>query len=58
VGEPGPDLGLPEDWFDYRLENDPSFIKRVESARSQIRAGQGRAYASRILRTEGDFDIR
>jgi prevent-host-death family protein len=30
-----------EDWFDYRLENDPSFIKRVEAARSQIRAGQG-----------------
>jgi prevent-host-death family protein len=30
-----------DDWFDYCLENDPSFIKKVESARSQIRAGQG-----------------
>ena len=30
-----------EDWFDYRLENDPRFLKRIESARSSIRAGKG-----------------
>lgn len=30
-----------EDWFDYRLENDPRFLRRVESARQSIRAGRG-----------------
>jgi len=29
------------DWFDYRLENDPRFLKRVEAARSSLRAGRG-----------------
>ena len=30
-----------EDWFDYRLENDPSFLERIESARASLRAGRG-----------------
>ena len=30
-----------EDWFDYRLENDPRFLSRVESARRSLRAGKG-----------------
>ncbi len=30
-----------EDWFDYRLENDPRFLKRIESARASLRAGKG-----------------
>ena len=30
-----------EDWFDYRLENDPRFLKRIESARTSLRAGKG-----------------
>ncbi len=30
-----------DDWFDYRLENDPRFLKRIETARSSIRAGKG-----------------
>ena len=30
-----------DDWFDYRLENDPSFLKRIESARTSVRAGKG-----------------
>jgi prevent-host-death family protein len=30
-----------DDWFDYRLENDPRFLKRVESARRNLRAGRG-----------------
>lgn len=30
-----------DDWFDYRLENDPRFLARVESARSSLRAGKG-----------------
>jgi prevent-host-death family protein len=30
-----------EDWFDYRLENDPRFLRRIESARKSVRAGKG-----------------
>ncbi|HET9619620.1 MAG TPA: type II toxin-antitoxin system Phd/YefM family antitoxin [Pseudolabrys sp.] len=30
-----------DDWFEYRLEHDPRFLRRVESARSNLRAGRG-----------------
>jgi prevent-host-death family protein len=30
-----------DDWFDYQLENDPRFLKRIEQARSSLRSGQG-----------------
>ncbi len=30
-----------DDWFDYRLENDPRFLRRIESARKSLRAGKG-----------------
>jgi prevent-host-death family protein len=30
-----------DDWFDYRLEHDPRFLRRVETARRNIRAGRG-----------------
>lgn len=30
-----------DDWFDYRLENDPRFLQRVEQARQSVRAGRG-----------------
>ena len=30
-----------DDWFDYRLENDPRFLKRIEEARQSLRAGRG-----------------
>jgi prevent-host-death family protein len=30
-----------DDWFDYRLENDPRFLKRIASARESLRAGKG-----------------
>ncbi len=30
-----------DDWFDYKLENDPRFLERVEQARKSLRAGQG-----------------
>ena len=29
-----------DDWFDYRLENDPRFLRRVELARQSLRAGR------------------
>lgn len=30
-----------EDWFDYRLETDPRFLRRIEKARASLRAGRG-----------------
>ena len=30
-----------DDWFDYRLENDPHFLQRIERARKSLRAGRG-----------------
>jgi prevent-host-death family protein len=30
-----------DDWFDYRLENDPRFLQRVERSRSSLRSGRG-----------------
>jgi prevent-host-death family protein len=30
-----------EDWFDYRLENDPRFLRRIEEARKSLRSGHG-----------------
>ena len=30
-----------EDWFDYRLENDPRFLERIEQARQSLRSGKG-----------------
>ena len=30
-----------DDWLDYRLENDPRFLDRVEQARANLRAGRG-----------------
>lgn len=30
-----------DDWFDYRLENDPRFLKRIEAARKSLQAGKG-----------------
>ncbi len=32
-----------EDWFDYRLENDPGFLARIEKARQSLRRGKGTA---------------
>jgi prevent-host-death family protein len=30
-----------DEWFDYRLERDPRFLKRIEQARRSLRAGRG-----------------
>jgi prevent-host-death family protein len=34
-------FGSEDDWFDYRLENDPRFLARIERARASLRAGGG-----------------
>ena len=30
-----------DDWFDYRLERDPRFLRRVQEARESLRKGRG-----------------
>ena len=29
-----------DDWFEYRLERDPRFLRRIEQARNSLRAGR------------------
>jgi len=31
-----------DDWFEYRLQHDERFLRRIEAARESIRAGRGR----------------
>ena len=30
-----------DDWFDYRLEHDPRFLRRIAEARASLQAGEG-----------------
>ena len=30
-----------DDWFEYRLENDPRFLDRIENARKNLSLGKG-----------------
>jgi prevent-host-death family protein len=30
-----------DDWFEYRLENDPRFLRRIEQVRNSLQAGRG-----------------
>ena len=30
-----------EDWFEYRLEHDARFLRRIEQARNSLRSGRG-----------------
>ena len=34
-------FGSEEDWFDYRLEHHPEFLRRIAEARSAIYEGRG-----------------
>ena len=34
-------FGSEEDWFDYRLEHHPEFLRRIAKARTDIAAGRG-----------------
>ncbi|MFI5457575.1 MAG: hypothetical protein ACHRXM_19205 [Isosphaerales bacterium] len=34
-------FGSEDDWFEYRLVNDPRFLRRIEAARQRFREGQG-----------------
>ena len=35
-------FGSEEEWFDYKLEHDPRFLKRIAQARGSLRSGLGR----------------
>jgi prevent-host-death family protein len=30
-----------DDWFDYKLEHDPRFLRRIQQARATLEAGKG-----------------
>jgi prevent-host-death family protein len=30
-----------DEWFEYRLQNDPRFLRRIEAARQSLRDGKG-----------------
>ena len=30
-----------DDWFDYRLEHDPRFVRRIETASKSLQQGRG-----------------
>jgi prevent-host-death family protein len=34
-------FGSEDDWFEYRLENDPRFLRRIAKARKSLQAGRG-----------------
>jgi prevent-host-death family protein len=34
-------FGSEDDWFEYRLEYDPRFQRRIEQARKNLRSGHG-----------------
>ena len=34
-------FGSEDEWFDYRLEHDPRFLKRIAKSRQSLRNGKG-----------------
>jgi prevent-host-death family protein len=34
-------FGSEDEWFEYKLENDPRFLERIARARESLRAGRG-----------------
>lgn len=46
-----------DEWFEYQLENDPRFLKRIEQARASLGSGRGMRLedlASAKKRARGD----
>jgi prevent-host-death family protein len=41
-----------DDWFEYKLENDPRFLRRVAEARASIQSGKGVSWED--VQTEDD----
>lgn len=47
-----------DDWLEYRLENDPGFLKRIERARASIRDGGGIPWKDVQAETEATAGFR
>ena len=43
-----------DDWFDYRLENDPRFAARIAQARASVRAGKAIPWEEAQAGTKSD----
>ena len=41
-----------DEWFEYRLLNDPRFLKKIEKARRQLREGKGISLEELKLKAE------
>jgi len=39
-----------DEWFEYRLETDPRFLRRIDQARESLRAGRGVALEDALKR--------
>lgn len=39
-------FGSEDEWFDFQLQKDPRFVKRIESAREDLRKGRGTKVSS------------
>jgi prevent-host-death family protein len=46
-----------DDWFEFKLLNDPCFLKRIEHARASIRAGRGISW-DQIKKGTANFGVR
>jgi prevent-host-death family protein len=42
-----------DDWFDYKLENDPRFLQRIARARANLQAGKGVQFEDLPAEQEG-----
>jgi prevent-host-death family protein len=42
-----------DDWFDYRLEHDPRFLRRIASARQSLSDGKGIRIEDAVGRLNG-----
>ncbi len=37
------------EWFEYRLPNDPRFLKRIDAARQSLEDGRGNAWRTQAI---------
>lgn len=45
-----------DDWFDYKLENDPRFLHRIAQSRASLKAGKGIPWEK--IKAEEDRSIK
>ena len=47
-----------DDWFEYRLENDPRFLRRIDQARKSLQAGHGVKIEDVKLEWDSSYDYK